>query len=364
MNPLRTASLALCLALAAPRVAHAQTPASAATDAPRVTHRPLGVTPSDAAVTLQAVVTFPHLVDRLTAHHRVDDGPWRAVDFARAEGGLEASLPAPGFRARRVDYHLTLTLRDGTTREVFATRDDPHTVVVQRSDGDEAELADLLRARERRLEFIAGGEYTSFGARPNPNGSVCGPGRDRCEDWWFSAWGEVRYHFHRAVRSVAVRVERLQGTTTRGDTAVPGLQDVGLVATTAEVEFRPAAWISLAASGILGANELSVQGGGGARVDLGVNGPARVNLAFRGIFNFGVLTSAWLRFDAARDTTLGAGVEVANQPGANENWGVRLLLEAGHQFGRHFGVTLRGGYGARRVEAAGFTAGGALSLAF
>ncbi len=43
---------------------------------------------------------------------------------------------------------------------------------------------------------------------------------------------------------------------------------------------------------------------------------------------------------------------------------VSASTEAGRRFGRYFTVTLRGGYGARRVDSSGFTGGANLRLAF
>jgi hypothetical protein len=139
---------------------------------------------------------------------------------------------------------------------------------------------------------------------------------------------------------------------------------VGLVAATTEVEFRLAAPVSLAVSGVLGANEQSVQVGAGTRLELGVGSPARVVLGLQGIVNYGIVVSAWMRFDTVPRTPLGAGFEVTNQPGANQDFGVRLLLEAGQRIGRHVTLMVRGGYGARRQDASGFSLSGSLAVAF
>ena len=179
-------------------------------------------------------------------------------------------------------------------------------------------------------------------------------------DRFFTAWGMVRYRFHRVMRAVAVRVQRLEGQSTRDGAT----RDVGLVAADTEVEFRLARPVSLTLRGTLGANEISVQGGGGLQVDIGVGSPTVLSLALSGITSYGLMTAAWLRFETVRDTPMGAGVEVTNQPSGGGAWGVRLLLEVGRHFGRHVTVTLRGGYGARQESAAGFSLGGAATLAF
>ena len=166
----------------------------------------------------------------------------------------------------------------------------------------------------------------------------------------------LRYH--------SVPIERLAGVTTRQESTGPATRDVGLVSASAEVELRLTPWMSGTLIAILGANELSVQGGGGARLELGVGLPARVQLSFQAITQYGILGAAWMRWDTVPDTPLGAGVEITTQPGANADPGVRLLFEVGRRFGRHVTVSLRGGYGARRESAAGFSGGGSVQLAF
>jgi hypothetical protein len=287
------------------------------------------------------------------------------VTCARDEEAWRAEIPAQPLGVRAVEYHVTTFARQGDPIASFATAENPHVVVLHPSDDDEQEQRDLTAHRGERLEFLAGGEFTDFGASANPEGRTCGMAAGSlCRDWWYLLYGQVRYRFHRRVRSVAVRVERLDGVTTRSETAGPNSVSVGLVSATTEVEFRLVSWVSLSLLGILGANEKSVQGGGGARLEIGTNYPARVQLSFQGITNYGLLGSAWMRWDTVRDTPLGAGVEVTTQPGANTSPGIRLLFEAGRRIGRYVTVTLRGGYGARREDAGGFTGGGSLQLAF
>ena len=129
------------------------------------------------------------------------------------------------------------------------------------------------------------------------------------------------------MRSVAVRVDRLDGQTTRSTFEGPRTRDVGLVAATASVEFRLADIVSLHVLGTIGANEETVQAGGGVRLDLGTGQPAVVSLGFQGITSYGLTASAWMRWETAVNTPLGAGIELTSQPGANAQWGLRLLAE-------------------------------------
>jgi hypothetical protein len=358
----RTAPLALTLALAlAPLAARAQEPPPP----PRIVHLPPGVAEAQRPLVLRFRFLHGERIARTTVAWRLrGETAWRTIACARDESAWRADLPAAPAAARALEYHVDAVTVTGETRHAFATPERPHVVVLRLDEDDEQELRDLAARRGLRLEFMAGGEFTDFGARANPEGRTCGAAAGDCRDWWYSLYGQVRYRFHRRVRSVAVRVERLAGVTTRQEANGPVSREVGLVSASAEVELRLVPWMTLAVTGILGANEQSVQGGGGARLELGTTYPARVQLSFQGITNYGLLGAAWLRWDTAPHTPLGAGVEITTQPGANADPGVRLLVEVGREFGRHLTVTARGGYGSRREDAAGFTVGGNVQLAF
>ena len=351
----RTTALALAFCLA-PAAVFAQ-PAR-----PSVEHTPVASAAADEPILVNLQVRRLEGVARVETRWRASaSAPWQSVVAERVDDGWRCVIPAQPATVRAVQYHLVLVENGGASRAVFGDETTPHTVVVHPSESARDELWDLTNARGRRVEFSGGGEYTDFGSAPNPNGARCGRAAGEvCVDRFFTAWGMVRYRFHRVVRAVAVRVQRLEGQSTRDGAT----RDVGLVAADAEVEFRLARPVSLTLRGTLGANEISVQGGGGLQVDIGVGSPTVLSLALSGITSYGLMTAAWLRFETVRDTPMGAGVEVTNQPSGGGAWGVRLLLEVGRHFGRHVTVTLRGGYGARQESAAGFSLGGAATLAF
>lgn len=363
LSVLLPAALALTPAAA---LAQPAQPAEPSPPEPRIVHTPPGVAEARRPLVLRFHFLHGERVARAVVRWRLrGEAPWRDAPCARDESAWRAELPAPPADARGVEYHVDVVTPEGETRHAFATPERPHPVVLRLDDDDEQELRDLAARRGLRLEFLAGGEFTDFGERPNPEGRACGAAAGAgCRDWWYLLYGQVRYRFHRRVRSVMVRVERLDGVSTRQEANGPVSRDVGLVSATTEVELRVVPWMSFALMGILGANEQSVQGGAGARLELGTTYPARVQLSVQGITSYGVIGAAWLRWDTAPHTPLGAGVEVTTQPGANADPGVRLLVEVGREFGRHVTVTARGGYGARREDAAGFTAGGSVQLAF
>lgn len=365
---MRTSALCLALSLAlslaaASRSARAQSPA---TDVPAIVHAPPATANAREAVVLRFGVRHLERVSRLVVRWRPGGSiAWRSAAAVRDEQAWRVDLPPQPITARAVDYYVVLELVDGTTRASFASAESPHRVVLHPEESDERELIELTRHRGRRLEVTGGGEYTDFGAAPNPNGDRCGVASGgRCPDHWHTLWGEVRYRFHRRVRSVAVRVERLDGQTTRSTFEGPRTRDVGLVAATASVEFRLVDLVSLHVLGTIGANEETVQAGGGVRLDVGTGQPAVVSLGFQGITNYGLTASAWMRWETAINTPLGAGIELTSQPGANAQWGLRLLAEGGHHFGRHLTVLARVGYGARQQDAGGFTGGGAVRVSF
>lgn len=345
--------LALCLA---------STGVAAQTEEPSLDHTPVASAVANEPISLLFRVRRLDEVARVEARWRQrNTSEWRTVVAERVGEGWRCVIPAQPITARQLQYRLVVIDTRGAEREVFGTESAPQVVVVHPSEADRDELWDLHNARRRRVEFSGGGEYTDFGSAPNPNGTRCGlAAGEVCVDRFFTAWGMVRYRFHRVVRSVAVRVQRLEGTSTRDGAQ----QGVGLVAADTEVEFRLARPVSLTLRGTLGANEISVQGGAGFQLDVGVGSPTVVSLSLHGITSYGVIAAAWLRFETVRDTPMGAGVEVTNQPSGGSQWGTRLMLEIGRHFGRHVTLTVRGGYGARRESAAGFSLGGAATLAF
>jgi hypothetical protein len=361
ITPMRTTALSLALALLA------LSPAAAAQtdDAPSIEHAPPVTALAREPVVLRFGVRHLERVARLAVHWRLGADPWRVAVAVRDERAWRVDLPPPPITARSLDYYVVLERTDGAAHASFASEGQPHRVALRPDEGDERELVELSRHQGRRLELTGGGEYTDFGAAPNVGGNRCGPAAGAvCPDHFYTVWGEVRYRFHRRVRSVAVRVDRLDGQTTRTTFEGPRTRDVGLVAATASVEFRLVDLVSLHLLGTLGANEETVQTGGGLRLDIGVGQPAVVSLAFQGITSYGLTASAWMRWETARDTPLGAGVELTTQPGANAQWGLRLLAEGGHHFGRYLTVLARVGYGARQQDAGGFTGGGAVRVSF
>lgn len=358
---MRPALLALALCLPALPALAQQAP-----DAPSIEHAPVASAYARQPLVLRFGVRHLESVARLVVRWRAPSTPaWQSVVAVRDGMAWQVALPAQAITARWLDYYVVLETTDGGTHASFASAAAPHRVALRPEEDDERELVELTRNRGRRLEITAGGEYTDFGSSTDADGQRCGaaPG-GRCPDRWYTLWGEVRYRFYRRVRSVAVRVDRLDGVTTRRTAEGPRTTDVGLVAATASVEFRLVNVLSLHLLGTLGANEVAVQGGGGVRLDIGTGTPAVVSLGFQGVTNYGLTASAWMRWETARDTPLGAGVELTSQPGANADWGLRLLVEGGHHFGRHLTLLARVGYGARLQDAGGFTGGGSVRVSF
>ncbi|MBI2898288.1 MAG: hypothetical protein HYY06_32360 [Deltaproteobacteria bacterium] len=347
----------------------AQPVATPAPEPPRpgLVHVPPGLARSDEPILLELDLTYPERVERADVHYRTDGrGPWKKARIRRASSARwGARIPRPEPNVRSIDYYVTITEREGRARTAFGDPSDPHTLVVRPTDVTEQEARELEAHEGQRLEFLSGGEYTSFGNRADEDGGVCSDPGGVCHDYWYSLYGAVRYHFYRGVRSVQVRVDRLSGLTPRErDGQDPVETEVGLVAATAEVELRLSPDVSLYGSGIIGANEVAVQPGAGAMIELGVDNPTRIQLAVQGIADFGVAGSAWMRWYTIPRTPLGAGIEITNQPGSNRDVAVRLLFEAARHFGPHFTLVARGGYGARDLAASGFSAGGYAQLSF
>ena len=334
-------------------------PARAA--APLLLHTPPGGATTGGPVDLAFELVHPELVKGAEVRYRRagSSGGFRAAPVQRGtDGAWTVTLPRPAAGVDGIEYYVTLTRRDGTTEAAFANERDPHTVVVHPTRDDSQEAADLLRLGGNRLDLAAGGELTNFGSRRDENGDLCGAAGKRCRDDSYSLYGAVRYHFLRQVRSVGVRVTRIDGKTTRGGAE----HDLGLVGAAIDVEIRLHAAVSLTLLGLLGADETTVQPGAGAALAVGLGEPARLEFGLRGMSDVGWAFDTWMRWLTVRSTPLGAGIELTTMPGNNANAALRLMLEIGRQLGRHVLVTLRGGYGARDLEGGGATLGGQVQV--
>ncbi len=331
---------------------------------PHLRHTPVARVRTRAPVTLTMTVVHPERMASLTVHWRMDGAPWAEAPARRSGEAWSVTLPPPSLESRRLEYFITLATQTGQPLPVFARPESPHVTVIRPEEGDVAEAMELARNARRRLEFSLEGEYVDFGSRPNTNGEVCGEaGGLRCPDGWYALRGGVRYRYYRALRSVVVRVDRLVGQGTVFDRTSGRFlsREVGIVAGTVELEFRAHDLLSLSVGGILGADEDEVQGGIVGRVEIGVDRPTRAVISAQHITGFGSLVSGWMRFVPAQSVPMGVGIEVTDQPGTRD-FGARLLYELGLRLSQHLTVTLRGGYGARRLEASGFTAGLGIGL--
>jgi len=327
-------------------------------------HTPRARARTRAPVELTMDVLHPERVSAVIVHWRIDNAAWAEAEALRAEGRWTATLPAPSLEARHLDYFITLRTPSGATVAAFARADAPHTTVIRPEDDDVAEAMELSRNARRRLEFNLEGEYVNFGSRPNPNGDVCGAAAGaRCDDGWYALRGAVRYRYYRTVRSVTVRAERLAGQGTVRDrfTGAFTSREVGLIAGTVEIELRAHDLFSFSLGAILGADQVSVQGGVLGRLEIGVDRPTRGVLSAQHITGFGTLVSAWMRFVPVVSVPMGIGIEVTDQPSA-QRYGARLLFDLGLRLSQNVSLALRGGYGARNLEASGFTVGLGLGL--
>ena len=334
---------------------------------PTVEHVPVAMALNEAPITIEVGILHPDLLARAIAHYRVQGNPtWNAVPIDRsATVGYVARLPPQPRSVHTVDYYITLETADGPVREAFASAARPHTIVLHPTPEAERENRELALYDWHRWEFTLGSEYANFGTRPDPS-SCGGDAAHPCEDYWYSIYGQARYHFSRWVRTVTVRAERLAGVTSRFDpmTNSDRVRTIGLVAATATVEFRLADAVSWHLATTIGANEDAVQGGIGTMLEFGIGTPTRIQLAFNGITNYGISASGWMRWYTVPETPMGIGIEVTNQPGAGSTFGARLLFEASRRFGRHLTIAARVGYGSRNPDASGLTLGAQAQFAF
>ncbi len=321
-------------------------------------HDPVAMGPVHEAIVLSADILHADRLARLECVYRTGtSGPWQTVTFERSVArGWIAQLPAQPLATRTLEYYLVVVTTDGQRLPGFASEQGPHHILLRPSDSEAAELRELADVRGNRSEVVLDGGYVSFGTAH----SNCPGGQPACADWYYHAELSYRYRFLGVVRSVNFGAGHM-----RGATPAPTIGSwVGLDYAFGDLELRASPAFTISMRAILGATATTVQPGGGIGFDVIPNHAMRVVFRYQGMLGVGHLISGWMRWTTVRDTPMGAGIEVTNYPAGNADWAARMLVEIGHRFGRHFSISIHGGYQARNLTAGGVALGGRIGLEF
>ena len=349
--------------------------AAAQEEAPvaRLHHAPVSVSKAHGPLLITAEIDHPELVKRaLLVYRNSDAAAYTEVEFKRgAPGPYVAEVPAEAVDPPELSYLIELDALDGRRAPVFATRAEPHRVLVPEELMDARERALLSRLGGRRSAFAASGEYVDFGYTGAT--SIDGNGmtaRQSVHDEFFRVESSYTYRPLRFVTEFSLRIGVVRGNSPvpLSDAQAPGKSDqdrfhVGLNYGAPTVRLRLSDILHVEGEFLTSVTETGFSVGTGGAVLLGDPYASKLTLGFESIQVFG--TRFWSRMDISASERLNFApiIEITNMPHA-DNYGVRLLGELTGQLGQGFSASLRGGYQARVATGGGPSAGGSLGYAF
>ncbi len=339
---------------------------------PRLHHAPVSVTPAHQDFLVRADIEHPDLVKRaLLLYAHSEASTLSEVEFQRSPDGFYvAVVPAEHVKWPRVAYALEIELTTGERRPVFASRDQPHPVLVPEDLMDIRERALDERLGGRRNVFAGSADVVSFGESIADVRDASGNLTQRTvSDSYFRIEGSYTYRPLRVVTEFSVRAGVVRGKSPVAlRDPIPGQSederfDVGLNYGAPTVRLRAHDLIHFDIELLTSVTEVGFSWGGGGAILIGDPYGSRLTLGMESIQTFGT------RFWSRMDVTAGGGVwiapivEVTNMPSAEE-YGVRLLGEIAADVGGGFRVAGRGGYQARLATSGGAAFGSTLAYAF
>ena len=339
----------------------------------RLHHAPVSVSRAHEALLIAAEIDHPELVKRaLLVYRSSERAPYSELEFRRgAPGPYVAEVPADAVDPPELSYLIELEAQDGSRAPVFASRAEPHRVLVPEELMDARERALLSRLGGRRSVFAASGEYVDFGYTNAALIDSAGvTAHQSVHDEFFRVESSYTYRPLRFVTEFSLRIGVVRGNSPvpLSDAQAPGksYQDrfhVGLNYGAPTVRLRLSDILHVEGEFLTSVTETGFSVGTGGALLLGDPYASKLTLGFESIQVFG--TRFWSRMDISASDRLNVApiIEVTNMPHA-DNYGVRLLGEVTGQLGQGFIASLRGGYQARVSTGGGPSAGGSLGYAF
>jgi hypothetical protein len=347
---------------------------------PRVHHAPVASARVHEELSLTVTIQHPELVRSATVVYRGARPGLRAVQLQRR--GTEeyvATISADEVTSAGIAYAIEIERVDGSRFTAFAARDDLHPVLVMEERMTARERSLLNRLGGRRSVVTAMSELVRFGATTGDRAIPCAPKQDGCpvgqsrvpsvNDQYWRVEAGYTYRFLRTIAEFGLKIGVVRGSSL---VDTPQLDEakykVGLNYGSPWVRFRFAdAWhaeLSLLTS----ITEVGFSFGGGSSLIIGDPYGTRFTMGAEAI---GVQKSTYFgsRFFVRMDilaherVILAPVIEVTDMPHA-ESFGVRLYGDVVFSLPRGFGISVRGGYQARRSTSGGVAAGGSLSYSF
>jgi hypothetical protein len=347
--------------------------------APAVHHAPISSAAEGEPLTVRAVIDAPHLVKGAHVVYRTAEG-WFSVRLMRS-GDLDhaAEIPARHVKVVGLAYAIELERADGKREPVFASREEPHPVIVHEDGTDERERWLLDRLGGRRSVVSATGELVRFGTTTGKTALPCAPGQESCppgesriptvDDQYWRVEASYTYRPLRTVAEFGFRLGVVRGRSLVDvDLYDDDRFDVGLNYAGANVRFRIADILHADLQIMGSVTEVGFSTGAGAAVVLGDPYAFHFTLGWQTIgftyeTYFGTRFYTRLDLPVASRITVAPNIEVTDMPHAGD-FGVRLLADAGFVLGKGFTLWLRGGYQARISRSGGPAAGATLQFGF
>ncbi len=255
-----------------------------------------------------------------------------------------AELPAAAVRPPTLFYYAVERMPDGTERPVFASREDPHPVVVLDSATTTSDRERLDAIHGRRYEARAAAQAASFGARRLVPGA--GPQPDR----YYGVEGTFAYHLLTAVDRVAVTAGTLRGRATpfdpEGDLTAADPIEIGIDYGEAQIDWFVAPVLRLLTSALFAVSQEGFESGGAIDVVLGRPSIASLAVGVMGVTTLGWESRLRLGWATVPRVPMGATIAAGNFP-AGEDGGIRLLGDVGFVLSPAVLVRLEGGYQGR-----------------
>ncbi len=366
-------------ALWVPRGAHAQDPAPSLPPVVRVHHVPVLWAPTDQPLIISVNVEASHRARDIALYVRAaGTGSFERMVFRRMTTDailFSVTLPVERMVPGVIEYYIASRdmdqASDAGERLHFASPEAPHPIIV---------VGDAESSRRRRLlsqhlgsrsRFQSHVEYVNFGNRSNSDGSTV-------SDSYWRADLDYTYRMLGWVYSIRLGAGLLLGQTylsgvkllqvpdpTRCSAPNPLPTDcrVGLYYGFAELRFRLGRLARFDLRPILGVGPQSFDGGAAAQLVVGYDPGTHVAVGIEGVSHIGV--RGWLRlaWDTVPHLPMAFIIDVENFPN-NGDMAMRLMMNFGYRFARHFSVDLTAGYATRGWQVGGPSIGGGLIFEF
>lgn len=348
---------------------------------PRAEHAPVSSARVHEDLRLAMSLDHGEVLRSASVVYRTARGELRMVPVLRSAASAEyvGIIPADDVAAPGIAYAIELERTDGKRFAAFASRADPHPVLVLEDHTDARERALLKRLGGRRSVVTAGAELVRFGTTSGTQAIPCAAGQTGCpagalrvpsvDDQFWRVEAGYTYRPLRTVAEFGLRIGVVRGTSLVTLGALDaGKYKVGLNYAAPSVRFRMADAWHLDLEIVTSISEIGFSVGGGGALLIGDPYGTRLTLGAEAVglsaaTYFGSRFYTRLDLQVVDRVTVAPVLEVTDMPHA-EAFGVRLYGDATVALPHGFTVGLRAGYQARKSTSGGVALGSTASFAF